>query len=207
MDYTTSDANVVHSPSGHRMHQETAAVPTAVSAADMNMVIWSLMELLNEAAITPVAFDPATPATYRKLLQAVQKIAGGAATELLAELRFGGASTGITYAGRQGRKLLSGELVVFQAGVLLSNKGTATGAARLVLPGLPAPAGNTPILVSTDLMGSIAAPLSGLLIGGTNELELREYNPAAGSYATPATHALFTNSSVVYVSGSYVKAP
>lgn len=207
MRYTVSDAAVVHTPTGRNLHQETAAVPTAVSAEDMNMVIWSLMELLNAAAVAPAAFDPATPASYQKVLQAVQKLAAGTPSALVPELRFGGASTGITYAERQGRKLLNGDLVVFSCGVLLSNKGSATGSARLLLPGLPAAAGNVPILVSTDLMGSITTPLSGLLIGGTNEVELREYNPAAGSYALPATHALFTNSSVVYLSGSYVKAP
>lgn len=74
MDYTQSDANVTHSGTGHRMHQDTAPVTTMVSAADMNMVIWSLMAVIEAAGMTGVAFNPADPTTYQRLRDALQSL-------------------------------------------------------------------------------------------------------------------------------------
>lgn len=71
MDYTLSDAYVTHPSTGRRMHQDTSPVTTMVSSDDMNMVIWSLMEVLQSSGVSGAAFDPATPATYQKLLGAL----------------------------------------------------------------------------------------------------------------------------------------
>lgn len=76
MDYTTSNANVTHSGTGHRMHQDSAPVPTEVSAVDLNQVIWSLMKLLADAGISAATFDPDTPATYDRVSLAVQALGG-----------------------------------------------------------------------------------------------------------------------------------
>lgn len=76
MDYTTSDANVVHVGTGHRMHQQTEPVPTAVSSADMNSVIWSLMAIVEAAGLTPRTFDPDDPTSYRVLLNALTGLQG-----------------------------------------------------------------------------------------------------------------------------------
>lgn len=74
MDYTRSDANVVHVGTGHRMHQGTEPVPTQVSADDVNGVIWSLMEILNDAGVAGVDFDPDDDTTYRQLVTALNTI-------------------------------------------------------------------------------------------------------------------------------------
>lgn len=71
MDYTRSDAFEIDPGSGNRMHQDHAPIPTLVSAKDMNSVIWSLMEIINDAGLTPAEFDPQNPATFRVLAQAV----------------------------------------------------------------------------------------------------------------------------------------
>ena len=76
MNYTQSDSYSTHAGTGHRMHDDAKAVPTAWSAADANMVIWSLMQLLADAGVSPVTFDPATPGSYDRVSQAVQILGG-----------------------------------------------------------------------------------------------------------------------------------
>lgn len=71
MDYTTSDAYAVDATTGRRLHQDTESLTTAVSAADLNMVIWSLMEVLNQAGIQGTAFDPSSPPSYQQLRDAL----------------------------------------------------------------------------------------------------------------------------------------
>ncbi|MCU7371550.1 hypothetical protein PEC18_12005 [Paucibacter sp. O1-1] len=72
MEYTRSDAFVTHAPTGQRMHQSTQPVPTAVSANDMNMVVWSLMEVIKDAGFSGVDFDPDNPSTYQVLRNALR---------------------------------------------------------------------------------------------------------------------------------------
>lgn len=74
MEYTQSDANLTHSGTGRRMHQDTAPITTMVSADDMNMVIWSLMAVIEAAGLTGVAFNPDDPTTYQRLRNAVQSL-------------------------------------------------------------------------------------------------------------------------------------
>lgn len=74
MDYTQSDANVTHAGTGHRMHQDAAPVTTAVSADDMNQLIWSLMAVLEDQGVTATGFDPSQPMTYQGLLTALKKM-------------------------------------------------------------------------------------------------------------------------------------
>ncbi|MGH8759132.1 MAG: gp53-like domain-containing protein [Burkholderiales bacterium] len=72
MDYTLSDHYVIHPGTGNRMHEDNAAVTTAVSDKDMNDVIWSLMEIVKAAGLAGAQFDEAVPATYQKLLTALR---------------------------------------------------------------------------------------------------------------------------------------
>lgn len=72
MDYTLSDAYTTDAGTGNRMHQQSAAVPTAVSDKDMNGVIWSLMEVVKAAGLAGAQFDKTVPATYQKLLTALR---------------------------------------------------------------------------------------------------------------------------------------
>ncbi|URI11048.1 hypothetical protein MW290_18945 [Aquincola tertiaricarbonis] len=76
MNYTNSDASVVHVGTGHRMHQSTAPVTTEVSAQDMNQVNWSLMELLNAAGVEPAEFDADDQESYRRVLMSVLYLTG-----------------------------------------------------------------------------------------------------------------------------------
>lgn len=72
MDYTQSNSFVVHPGTGRNMHDESQAVPTAVSDKDMNSVIWSVMEILNAGGVAGQQFDPAVPASYQGLLTALR---------------------------------------------------------------------------------------------------------------------------------------
>lgn len=76
MDYTRSDANIVHTATGQRMHQQSAPVPTVVSSDDMNMVIWSLMEVIKAAGLDGQAFNADDPETYRVLSDAISSMSG-----------------------------------------------------------------------------------------------------------------------------------
>ncbi len=76
MRFSTSDATVVDPTTGNRKHQDTAPVPSAVSAEDTNMVIWSLMKVVQTGGATPAAFDPTNAATYSVLLTALQAMFG-----------------------------------------------------------------------------------------------------------------------------------
>ena len=82
MDYTQSDQFATHSPTGQRMHQESGAVPTAVSEKDMNSVMWSLMEIVKAGGRSGVQFDPNTPASYQQLLIALQSMISTASGDI-----------------------------------------------------------------------------------------------------------------------------
>lgn len=73
MDYTTSDAHVMHAATGGRLHQSSLPIPTEVSARDMNMIIWSLMAVIKGAGLAGATFDPDEPETYGVLKQAIRQ--------------------------------------------------------------------------------------------------------------------------------------
>lgn len=77
MNYTQADAYATHGGTGHRMHQDTAPVPTMVTAQDINMLIWSLMKVVEDAGVSPAAFDANTPASYDRLSLAIAALASG----------------------------------------------------------------------------------------------------------------------------------
>jgi hypothetical protein len=221
MDFTTSDANITHVATGQRMHQDTAPVTTAVTAKDMNQVIWSLMKLLQDAGISAAAFDPANPATYNRVSQAVQAFAvGGLGPHLAAadphtqyglttqgtflpELTFGGASTGIGYGDRSGWWSRTKNLVTFGAFLRLTSKGSATGGAKVSLTGLPACAYQVPAQASVDLITGLLGHVSGMLIYGGNVVEVRKYDPSTGE-ASMALDTNLTNTTHLYLTGAYM---
>jgi len=110
MDYTSSDAHVVDAGTGHRMHQDTAPITTAVSARDLNQLIWSLMKVLADGAVSAATFDPANVNTYNRISLAIKALAAGT-------FSFGGAAQ---YA------VLPSGLIV-QMGVYSSNLVVTTG--------------------------------------------------------------------------------
>lgn len=74
MDYTSSPQNVVHQGTGHRMHEDNQALPTVLTDADVNQVIWSLMEIIAQAGLPAQTFSPDTPASYQVLREALKRL-------------------------------------------------------------------------------------------------------------------------------------
>lgn len=74
MDYTLSPNYVTHGGTGNRMHEADQPLPTVVGERDMNSVLWSLMEVVKAAGLTGIQFDPAVPASYQRLLQALNAL-------------------------------------------------------------------------------------------------------------------------------------
>ena len=74
MDYTLSPNFVTHGGTGNRMHEADQPLPTVVGERDMNSVIWSLMEVVKAAGLTGIQFDPAVPASYQRLLLALNTL-------------------------------------------------------------------------------------------------------------------------------------
>lgn len=74
MDFTLSPDHVVDAGTGDRLHQDTAAVPTVLSAKDVNSIIWSLMAIVKAAGKLPRQFDQSNPATYGVLLDALSTL-------------------------------------------------------------------------------------------------------------------------------------
>ena len=73
MDYTLSNSFLVDPNTGFRRHLQAQAVPTQVTDQDMNSVLWSCMEVLKAAGVGGQAFDPAVPASYQKLRDAINR--------------------------------------------------------------------------------------------------------------------------------------
>lgn len=57
MDYTTSPDYGV-AANGQRLHQDAKSPATVISRRDLNMLIWSLMEVLKAAGISGKEFSP-----------------------------------------------------------------------------------------------------------------------------------------------------
>ena len=74
MDYTLSNGYVLDAATGKRMHVENQAVPTSVSDRDLNSVAWSLMAIVEAAGMTGIQFSKDNPASYRRLLEALNAI-------------------------------------------------------------------------------------------------------------------------------------
>lgn len=74
MEYSASPQTVVHVGTGKRMHEDNQPLPSIVSDSDMNMLIWSLMHVLDEAGISGAAFNPSDPATYDRFLVALKSL-------------------------------------------------------------------------------------------------------------------------------------
>lgn len=87
MNYTESPESIVHPGTGHRMHDDSQPVPTMVTDADLNSVIWSLMEVVVAAGLTPISFNPDDPASYRVLRASLESLFTKAASS--AETRAG----------------------------------------------------------------------------------------------------------------------
>lgn len=123
MDYTTSDGFETHVATGNRMHQDTAAVPTVLSAKDINGLTWSLMEIVKAAGLTPQQFDPSNADTYTVLIKALKKVLLARDGDLLLTSSF--KTTG---------RWTVGDLALGDADVLLSR---VAGAVSVLIGGAP----------------------------------------------------------------------
>lgn len=72
MDYTNSANYATHAGTGQRMHEAGQALPTVVSDQDMNMVVWSLMEVVKESGLSGIQFSKDSPASYQRLRDALR---------------------------------------------------------------------------------------------------------------------------------------
>lgn len=120
-------------------------------------------------------------------------------------LAFGGASVGITYAIQTGIYTRIGRVVNFNITIILTNKGSSTGAATITLPSLGAsstnfniPSGRYSNLIypsSRDLIFGVANGTSLLLSAGGDNVG-----------TTNITNANFNNNTLITFAGFYFLA-
>lgn len=119
-------------------------------------------------------------------------------------IAFGGAASGVSYgAATVGRFTKVGRLCVASGTLVLTGKGTSTGAATIT--GLPhlALAGDVTAVASigwTGGLSGVSGAVTGLLSGGSNQLALHQMSDGA---ATALTDAVFGGSSELRFSVCY----
>jgi hypothetical protein len=114
-------------------------------------------------------------------------------------LNFGGATTGITYTTQTGTYTRSGNIIVAEMRIVLSSKGSATGAATIT--GLPVSALGTPIGSVIDFgvggAGMTGAPFA--VISGTTLFLVQ----TAAAARTSLADTNFTNTTDIRISAIY----
>jgi len=118
------------------------------------------------------------------------------------DLTFGGASTGITYGTQSGSYVRIGSLVYVRFRIVLTSKGSATGAATIA--GLPFAVVSS---VGTNLqcgyysnMASIVDQIVSLMNGGSTTFSLFD---GGATTAAALTEANFNNTSRIDMAGIY----
>lgn len=121
-------------------------------------------------------------------------------------LKFGGATTGITYSTQTGSILRLGKLIIAQAHITLSSKGTATGNATIT--GLT----DTSRAESGKILWPYYAGMAGMTsaggfidANGTTLNLLGNASEAATNY-NPLTNANFSNSTEFFITITYLAA-
>ncbi len=118
-------------------------------------------------------------------------------------LNFGGAVTGITYATQMGRYTKVGRKLSVTGSLVLTSKGSATGAATIA--GLPFMSANDGIPVAATIgFASGLSMISGAVIAtiAANSDRLTLYHSASGS-AAALSNANFSNSAQIVFSAVY----
>jgi hypothetical protein len=114
-------------------------------------------------------------------------------------LRFGGASTGITYSVQTGSYTKVGREVHGEIEIRLTSKGSSTGTGDLT--GLPFTCATlTAAVLTPDAMAAAVTNPRALIINATAQIFI--YNFAAGAI-TALTDASFTNTSILFIQFSY----
>lgn len=126
---------------------------------------------------------------------------------IIPSLTFGGANTGMTYTIREANAVQTGRLVNFQLRIVLTGKGTSTGDAVIVLPGMP----DSPLMTTSGRIGywagfaANAAPYGCYIFtGAANTINVQMRSHATGAGTTPMTHVHWSNTSDMLIEGSYI---
>lgn len=128
MDYTKSNANVTHSGTGHRMHQDTAPITTMVTADDMNAVMWTLMEMQAATGTSAIDFDPDIPGSYNG-------IAGHLKTGRMSVTQFGAKTDGTDQTAVINAALAAAAVLSSRARHVYVPAGTYAHAGLIKVPG------------------------------------------------------------------------
>lgn len=132
---------------------------------------------------------------------------GVGSTSWTPALKFGGASVGMTFTTQVGRYARVGNVVTFEATLLLSAKGSSTGAATIT--GLP---------INTATATGLVVPFPVWLYSGvtitagnqvyatitSNSATINLYNHAPTAAVATLTDANFGATTTLFVSGSYI---
>jgi hypothetical protein len=118
-------------------------------------------------------------------------------------LAFGGASTGITFTTNLGRFEQNGKNVTAYYWIVLSNKGSATGAATLSLP--TTCSGNPAVgqVYMSSNPGTIIGPVLGFANPGNDKFLLTVLNAASNYASGSLTETGFTNTTEFFVTVTY----
>lgn len=117
-------------------------------------------------------------------------------------LKFGGATTGITYGTQTGRYTRIGRMVHISVSIVLSSKGSASGVATIT--GLPFTPHATQQLIPSHYSGmtGLAAPALTATHTASATLLIQTAALASGNQSS-ADETSFTNSSAISICGAY----
>jgi hypothetical protein len=181
---------------------ETGDIGSTVQAYNAGLTSWA-------SVVRASGFDAFAESPSSANLASLITDEAGSATALpfqsastfTPSLTFGGGSTGMTFATQTGQYIRIGDLVIFTLEIRLSAKGSSTGAA--IITGLPVAS------IATYYWSCPIAYYSGMasatgIIGQVNasSTSVQLYIPGAASTAG-ATHANFSDTSWLYVTGAY----
>lgn len=116
-------------------------------------------------------------------------------------LAFGGSSTGITYSTQSGYYCVIGTLVIYTASLVLTSKGSATGAATVSLPAYTS-IGSFPTNVQLQNV-TFTGLIFGTVPSSSQLVDLQQC--ASGAAATNLTDTNFANNSIITISGFYLQ--
>ncbi len=156
-----------------------------------------MMHLIRSAMIGAILFLASLPVQAELFTRSPSP--GYTASTCTPVLGFGGASVGIAYGALECSYTQIGRLICGQIYIVLTNKGSSTGSARIT--GLPGAAiGNGSAVAVTPLVGfsSLTAGLGGYIGGST--INITAPTTTGG---TQATDANFSNTSQFFLSFCY----
>lgn len=164
-----------------------------------------MAEIIDLGILTGIASGDWVPvwdtsaATAVRITQA--DLLGGSGTWTPA-LRFGGATTGITYGTQVGNYVRAGTLVWVDCRIVLTSKGSATGVATIA--GLPFAntGGLTPVSLVLDALASNATMTQAMVASGASTINLY-FMASAYTAIAQMTNAHASNTLAIYLAGVY----